>query len=271
MEDRLSRLLRFIRAEHGDDMRFLLDSAKLGKKPHRAGEHSVGWNNVLKHNVAEAIAMRVLCNKLGIDEEEAKRLERYAFVHNPTIHADKFFQKKAAGDDLSGLPESEVFTDFEQACLSMAHDQITKVVDPEGGLRLATTPEFFDAIAGKEGEDIEHKAQEMPFSDLLVYYIDALFDEGTLLPAHERIAKMEQRRPDLNEDEARTARLGMKYWEAERRVSSNIEMIIWQKLQERGMEFPSPGDVPAFIKIHMREEARIAWNQTHSAEVAIES
>jgi len=254
MEARISYWIHFALGKHRNEMDFVLHTAKLRRKHDPSTWR--GWNNVMKHNVAQSGAMGALCESMGIDANESERLETYAFVHNPTICRDVFRRKQWADKP---IPETERFTAEEEAKLEREYAAIMETVDPDGALRIATSPEFFDRIAMQEGETIEEKAMQMPFSDLLVYYVDALFDDGNLLPAHERIAKMEQRRPDLNADDARTARLGMRYWDAERKVSTEIQMSVFKWLKTNGIGLASPEDVPEFIR------KRVGQKMMHAA------
>lgn len=249
MENRISYWLGFARDKHRCKMNFLLHTAKLRIKHDPATWK--GWNNVMKHNVAQAGAMGTLCRAINLDPAEAERLETYDFLHNPKICRDIFKRKSAAGKT---IPATEQFTPEEEARLEREFGLLMEIVDPDSALQLATSPEFFDQIALRPGTTIEEKAMHMPHSDLLVYYVDALFDDGNLIPAHERIGKMEQRRPDLNADAARTERLGMQYWDAERRVSTRIQQDVFERLKGNNIELPSAEDVPEFIRKSVAQE-----------------
>ncbi len=257
--------LAFVRGEHRREIDFLLSVAKLGKRPRKDGEHWIGWNNVMKHNVGEAAAMRVICQALGIHTDEAERLETYAFIHNPLIHLQKYRQKQDTHVDMSGFPPSETFTMREASVLEGYAGTLAKEVDPDRSLRCATSPEFFDYIAGLPGKTFDEKLEGVPGPDFLTYYVDALFDDGNLLSAHDRIAKMEKRRPDLNEDVARTERLGMRYWDAERLASSKFEEIIWICLKDQGIHLASPAEVPGFIRAEIARAMHTHWQTTHPA------
>ena len=188
---------------------------------------------------------------MGMDKTEATRLETYTFLHNPTICRDMFHKKHVEGKPIA---TTEQFSNEESEKLDTDFETFMEQIDKEGELQLATNPAFFTMIADQEGETITKKTEQMPFSDLLVYYMDAIFDDSTLMPAHNRIALMENRRPDLNGDPSRTAQLGMPYWDAERIVSTHIQKMIWGKLKENGTELASHEDVPEFIRKKMAQD-----------------
>ena len=272
--------------KHRADFGFLLKIAKLGKKPREMfaledGEARlvedgdtddkkkfwVGWNNVMKHNVTQAAALRVLLKAMGYEDGGGgtnmigngcvTEMEKYSFIHNPGIHLQKQRRKEEDGINTKAFPKSEKFTWFEECSFNIWSDALHDEVDSGGFYQLATSPEFFDQIAEMQmpdAEDIVEKAKHVPFDELLIYYIDALFDDSNLIPAHERIALMEQRRPDLNDDEKRTERLGMKYWDAERAVSTMIQEMVWEEMKHNGIELASHEDVPEFLRKQIAQE-----------------
>ncbi|MDP6561789.1 MAG: hypothetical protein QF793_02590 [Candidatus Peribacteraceae bacterium] len=253
-EARTKYWLNFVREDHMREMQFLLKKAKLGNKPRKTGAGFVGWNNVMKHNVGQAAAMRVLGKALNLEDNATRNLEEYAFIHNPTIHRDKFQQKVSGGGSTENLPDSEKFTQAESEALDARSEELHDEIDPERWGALATSPEFFEYIANQPGQTIEEQAETVWFPQLLVYYIDALFDDSTLMAAHDRIERMEKRRPDLNADEDLTGDLGMKYWDAERAVSTKIQEMVWERLKENDIELESHEDVPEFIRKQIAQE-----------------
>ncbi|MCF7844864.1 MAG: hypothetical protein K9M03_03495 [Kiritimatiellales bacterium] len=260
-EARAGYFLNYVRDEQRRKyFDFIRKTAKLNLKPRETDEGYVGWNNVMKHNVCEAAAMRALCEDLKLPKDEAEKLEKYALIHNPTIHRDKYQAKVESGADTSELPDSETFTDSESQLLDESFYDLVTNVDPDGSLRLATSPEFFDKIAGEDGVSPE-QVERMPFNQMLMYYIDALFIDGKLVPAHERIQWTEDRRQDLNQDEVRTERLGMKYWDAERLGSTKIQAMIFERLKANDIGIESAEDVPAYIKGRVAEEMVKLWNE----------
>jgi hypothetical protein len=217
----------------------------------------------MKHNVAQSAAMNAIAAAMNLPAEQIGRLERYAFLHNPTICRDVYRKKQSRGVH---MPDAEVFSSEDEAALDEQYTALMQEVDQDGRLRVATSPEFFDAIAAQTGDSIEDKADTMSFDELLVYYVDALFDDGDLIAAHDRIGKMEQRRPDLNQDAERTARLGMQYWDAERAVSTRVQQKVWEKLKDNGIELASPADVPEFIRKQVGQNMLQHWKAIKSDE-----
>tara|TARA_Y100000310_G_scaffold145788_1_gene145192 strand:- start:308 stop:1153 length:846 start_codon:yes stop_codon:yes gene_type:complete len=252
--------IKFAIGEHRRELGFLLKIAKLGRKPHQKDGQWFGWNNVMKHNVTQAAAIRTLCKALGYDKDEphrtrAEAMEAYAFIHNPAIHLDKQAEKEEAGVDTKNFPKSERFTEIEQWTFEICSDALHEEVDFDSYFRIATSPSLFSEIAkanylGSIIDNLKH----MPFDQLLVYYIDALFDDSTLMAAHDRIERMEKRRPDLNADEDLTEDLGMRYWDAERAVSTKIQEMVWERLKKNDIELASHEDVPEFIRKQIAQE-----------------
>jgi len=222
-------------------MELLLHEAKLGKKPRRAGERWEGWNNVIKHQAGEAVAMRVLCRALQVPPDQAQRQETLAFVHD----ARKHLEARRYSD----------FTAQERSALRRKMEEILQEIDPDERLLTATNETFFYRVFERtEGATWEEKIDRTPRDELLQYYIDSLFVNGAIVPPLERIAETEQRRQDLNEDVERTRRLGMKYWDAERRMATRVQEMIWGWLRERGVGLPTPEHVPGYLRGEVEKE-----------------
>ncbi len=236
---RIKFWLNFVRTGHKREMHLLLHKAKLGKKPRKVADRWEGWNNVIKHQAGEAIAMRMLGEALQLPGDQIERQERFAFVHDARKHIEK-------------APYRD-FTACDRRNLDSAFEEILDEVDPERRLSIATNEEFFYKLFERtDGMDLDAKITNTPQDELLQYYIDSIFIDGTITPPLERIAKTEARRQDLNEDTDRQRRLGMKYWDAERIVAEKVETLVWELLGEKGIHLASPRDVPNFIctKIH---------------------
>ncbi len=254
-QDRFVYLLNFVRSRHRKHMDFILHSAKLRIKHNL--DTWAGWNNVMEHNVMESVAMQVLCEDLGLKKNEALRLENYVFLHNPFVCVEKYHAKIARGKMPEDIPEAERFTEEEERELHERYEKFLWNLDPFGDIETALTPEYFQDIGAQYGDTIEEKADQMTLESRLVYYVDALFDDGNLLPAHVRIAKMEQtprgrevaNDPSFNVPETQNGEtVYLQYWDAERRVSTHIQKTIWEMLRESGIELPSHEDVPEYLR-----------------------
>lgn len=266
--------LRFVRGEFGVEMRKLLSDAKLSKKPRKVAaqgttpEHFEGWNNVMKHNIVQAAAMRAVCERLWLEKEEKENLVRHTFIHNAATHLDVLRAKEAKGLNTTGFPTSETFTAEEEKHLKDSFTPILEKVDPTGELRTALTPEFFYNVfteADTEpltSDQLEKKLMRLPFSQLLQYYMDTIFEDAQIVPALTRIANTEMRRGNLNDEADRTKKLGgRKYWDAEREAAPVIEKIIFERLWHDGVpenELPNQAFLPSFIRKLLQSEANAA-------------
>ncbi|MFA6523261.1 MAG: hypothetical protein WCS85_02745 [Candidatus Peribacteraceae bacterium] len=247
---RLRYWLDFVRNAHREEMTLLLRKAKLGKRPRRVGERWEGWNNVVKHQAGQAVAMHVVGQALELPVAQRERMEKFALIHD----AEKHMQRKP--DD---------FTAEEQGGLTTTLESMHQETDPTGALRVATNEEFFYRIFERTtGEGIDQKLMNIPQEELLQYYIDGIFLDGEIVPPLERIARTEARRGDLNDDPVRCQRLGMKYWDAERLVAERVEAMICGWLKEKGIVLTAPDQLPAFIRRRMEEEMMRHWQDTHA-------
>jgi len=234
---RLRFWLDFARGKHRREMHFLRHTAKLGKKPRKVDDRWHGWNNVIKHQVAQAIAIRVLAQALNVIPEMIERHETIAFVHDARKRLDQ-----APYD----------FSDSELNEFEMQLREITEEVDPDGSLRMSTGEEFFlKVLTRTQGESIDEKIENTSRCELLQYYIDSVFLDGTIVSPQERIDRTEERKPHLNEDPEWTQTLGMKYWNAERIVVCRVQRVIWKWLMDQNVKISSPNSLPDFIRIRM--------------------
>ncbi len=253
-EARLSYWLHFVRDEHREEMMFLLRDAKLGGRVHQIDGKFHGWNNVIKHQAGEALAMRMLCRALKLPEEESKHLETLAFVHDARKHLD-VDERRNLGD----------FTDDEKKKFSGRFDAIRADVDPDGNLLTATNEKFFFKIfhAGDPDplpEDVlESRLNKLSRGELLQYYIDSIFLGNTIMPPLKRIKKTEEKSP-LNAETDRTQALGRKYWDAERQAAPVIQRMIWEWLGREG----SSEELPQFLKNEMNREMVEHWLNVHA-------
>lgn len=232
----------FTRLRHRGDMDLLIRDAKLGGKPRK------GWNNVVKHQVAQAATFRVLARALSIPSDQAERQERFAFLHDARKHLD------IAPQD---------FSDDERRSLDAKLGAIFAEIDPSGALRTATSEEFFYEIFERApGESLDEKLSNVPQEEILQYYLDGVFLESDIVSPMLRIAKTEARRQDLNDDPERTKRLGMKYWDAERAIAEKVQQMIWEWLSERGARVRLPQDVPEFLQSGLAAEMRSTQGRT---------
>jgi len=255
---RLRYWLDFARGKHRREMHLLLHEAKLGGKPHRVGDHWKGWNNVIKHQAGEAAAIRALGAALQLPPEQRERQETFAFVHDAEKHA------QIKPGDFAALVQRGEHQVSEREDLHQRLGAILEEVDPSQQLRVATNEEFFYALFERApGNSIDEKIAQTPLSELLQYYIDSIFIDGDIVPALERIAKTEARRQDLNDDPERCRRLGMKYWDAERLVAEKVQVLLWQRLREKGVAIPSPNLLPAFIRQRMEQDMVAHWLEVH--------
>ncbi|NOS67280.1 MAG: hypothetical protein HOO67_02850 [Candidatus Peribacteraceae bacterium] len=267
-EVRYSYLLNFMRADQSRAVQFLLHTAKLGKVPRKIGTRPdgkgifEGWNNVLKHQVAEALTMRKLCQALGKDDEEVERMETLSLVHNATMHVFK---------DLTTH-----FTGQERGKLRRKLEMIIDPLDPDKTLRIEkdplsdaspfrpTGPDFLYSVFDKtKGATPQEQVAAVPLDDLLLYYIDALFIHGKLVLARKRIEATEENRQDLNDDNERTEKLGMKYWDAERVLADECESIICGLLRQRGIHIQNPQDLPRYLKALVEKDMIKYWKDAH--------
>lgn len=257
-EARLSYWLQFIQEDHRDEMMFLLRDAKLGGRVHQADGKFKGWNNVIKHQAGEALAMRMLCRALKLPEEEAKRLETLAFVHDARKHLD-VDERRRTGD----------FTADEKEKFSGRFDAIRADADPDGNLLTATNEKFFFKIFQEGDPDplpenvLESRLKNLSRGELLQYYIDSIFLGNTVMSPLKRIEKTEEK-STLNDESERTTLLGRKYWDAERQAALVIQRMIWGWLRKEG----PPEELPEFLKKEMNREMVEHWLSAHASSDA---
>ncbi|MBI3619275.1 hypothetical protein HY213_04570 [Candidatus Peregrinibacteria bacterium] len=252
-EVRMRYWLDFARGKHRREMDLLLREAKLAGKPHNVDGRWEGWNNVIKHQAGEAAAMRMLGGALQLPEEQIEQQETFAFVHDARKHLEKARYRDFIPD--------------ERHILKKKLRKIHKEVDPNHRLRTATNEEFFFQVFERTpGKNLDEKIANTPKSELLQYYIDSIFDDGTITPALDLIAKREKRRRDLNDDPRRTKRLGMKYWSAERLLAPKVQTRIWQWLKEKGIDLPSSNALPGFIREKIEQDMVAHWLDIHGKQ-----
>lgn len=201
---------------HWKEMRLLLRGGKLWKK--------AGWRGVVEHSLIQLAVADALAEILHLRNYEREMLRRAAVVHDWKKRMEK-------------APED--FTHRDHAIAA----RLFQEVQPDSALLLATTPAFLErALINGEATWLE----------LLQFYIDDLCMGGKIVPWQERIDELEKRKPELNQDQELTRKLGGRYWDKERELAQAVEQLIACDLQARGQGLVTPGDIPEFVRNNIR-------------------
>ncbi len=266
-EIRLRALLAFVR-QRRDDMTILFREAKLRGRPVEDKTQREGWNNVAKHCVAEAAAMQVLWRALRMPPDQEENMVRMAFLHNAnmrsSLEGNAFGEKTRKDEHETVGPEAlEILRgslgrsleelDPEGRFRTWEHDL---AVNPECNILHATGPAFLYAVFEDSDRTLEEALAIIGKEKLLQYYIDSVFIDGTLVSGLKRIEDTEKRRPELNANAGRTARLGgIPYWDAERLLFTTVQTQLHQWLQDADPEvkLPPPEQLHLFVQSKINE------------------
>ncbi len=204
------------------------------------------WSNVLAHCAMQYAAMAEVMDTLvhhlcgtsssnyatrQFGQEWPRDARRAACIHDWTKRRDR-----KPGD----------FTPEEIA----AGDEMYKDTTSEGMRKLiaATGPDFL-------GRVLQGRAS---IWELISFYVDDICRGGEIVPLLERIAEVEARRRDLNDDSDLTARLsGRKYWDVEREIGRMAEQFIFFTLGGvENLGISSPEELPNWIRARVEERIR---------------
>jgi len=209
------------------EMRALFKGGKLTKRE--------GWRNVAEHCFAQAVALDILCDALGIEGEEKRVIVSTAAVSD----WDKRLEKR---------PQD--FTEEERA----EAERLIEIVDPDPELLEATEPEHF-VRAYREGED------SIPFRERLTHYVDDITKEGEWTSVEDRIRTLERsgRRADMMELSKDVG--GVNFFDYIIAHEERFETVLWARLNERlkaqgRPEIERPGDIPQWLYSELDRRAK---------------
>ena len=113
-----------------------------------------------------------------------------------------------------------------------------------------------DYFSNPEGDLIEDGVWKYNvLEEKIQYYLDDIVAGQNIVPFKERIAEVESRRQDLNEDDELTRKLGgRKYWDAEREVGILIEKELFERLLAQGIDVSAPELIPVTLRIELEKK-----------------
>ncbi len=84
-----------------------------------------------------------------------------------------------------------------------------------------------------------------------MFYIDDITKGSQIVKAKERLDELDEvdaRRPEFNEDEELTKKVGGRFWDMERLAVRQVKEELLSLLKERGIEIDLPENIPDLIK-----------------------
>lgn len=193
------------------EMRLLFRGGKLWKRD--------GWRNVAEHCLVQAAAAQVLASLLRLPKADAEKLVNTAACHD--------WAKR-----LTIKPQEFVADERWRA------QELQSRVGLDPSLLHATGPEFLEvALVQRTSTFLQH----------LQFYLDDICKGSEIVRFLERVAEVEARRQDLNEDLELARRLGGRYWDKERELGQAVELEICTRLRNQDIYLDSPDEVPALL------------------------
>lgn len=160
------------------------------------------WSNVADHCLLQFAAAEVLCEWLELPEVDTESLCSVAACHD--------WDKR-----LTRNPD-----DFSHEEKARAQWLFAEAVNPDIMLLRATGPSFL--LNAQHGI--------FSFTEAVQFYLDDICSGSKIVRLKERIDEVSSRRLELNEDPHLSQQLIAPYWEVEKKVASQIEGMIFDRL-----------------------------------------
>lgn len=204
------------------------------------------WTNVLAHCAMQYAAMAEVMDTLvkhlcetpyetevtrGFERGWPRDARRAACIHDWRKRRDR-------------KPE-----DFASEEIAIGDEMYEDTTNKEMRTLIAATgPDFLVRALGGDASIWE----------LVQFYMDDICRGAEIVPLMERIAEVEARRGDLNENMELTARLGgRKYWDVERETAAFAEKVLFFALGGRkNLGISSPEELPSWIRARVEERIR---------------
>lgn len=206
------------------------------------GKLTGSWSNVLAHCAVQHAAVEVLTDTLGRALPETE--ENWDRIHEA--------RRAALVHDWSKRRERQR-ADFSHEEIVLGNVAYEATTTPfKRTLITATGPDFLERFLRGDATTLE----------LVLFYADDICKGGEIVPLLERIAEVEARRQDLNENKVLTERLGgRKYWDVEREVGETAERLIFYTLYcvlngARKFGISDPRELPSWIRARVEERIR---------------
>jgi hypothetical protein len=186
-----------------------------------------GWKNTKEHLKACFLEAGVFVDWFDLPEPKRRRFQSAAFIHD--------WDKR-----MNNFPD-----DFTPEEKEKGRVQLEKI-NPDKKLLSATGPDFLDKVLHTE----------VSMDELLMFYLDDINIDGTIVSFDQRIDEVSKRKALLDMDELLTKRLGgKKKWQFERELGHEVGKIIVRRLREKGIQIESPEEIPNLIKSKIEEES----------------